>query len=157
MNNIYSSIYKSPIGNLKITADDFGLLSINICSDTKKNNSSNIAINNCIALMDKYFDGNNVDFSGIIISENIMGTEFQKKVWLALRKIKYGNTSSYSAIASQIGCNKGYQAVGNAIGMNPILIIIPCHRIIAKTGNISGFSAGIEIKRFLLKLENIKI
>ena len=84
----------------------------------------------------------------------LKGTEFQLKVWNALLKIKTGSLSSYSKIATAIGYPKAQRAVGTAIGRNPVLYIIPCHRVIAQNGKISGFYWGIEKKLELLNAEN---
>lgn len=84
------------------------------------------------------------------------GTEFQRSVWDALLKIPKGQTSTYSAIAKEIGRPNSYRAVGNAVGKNPISYLIPCHRVIRADGRLGGFSGGIEIKKILLKNELIK-
>lgn len=82
-----------------------------------------------------------------------IGTTFQKDVWNASMKIPYGETRTYQQIAEMIQRPKAVRAVGSAIGANPLLMIIPCHRIIAKNGGLSGFRAGLDMKRFLLELE----
>ncbi|MFN2353972.1 MAG: methylated-DNA--[protein]-cysteine S-methyltransferase [Desulfopila sp.] len=81
------------------------------------------------------------------------GTPFQRRVWQALLEIPHGTTISYGELARRIGCSKGCRAVGNANGKNPLVIIQPCHRVIAANGAIGGFSSGIERKKFLLELE----
>lgn len=83
------------------------------------------------------------------------GTPFQKEVWNVLRQIPYGQTASYGEIAAQIGRPRAVRAVGQAIGRNPCLVAIPCHRVLGKDGSLTGFSAGMELKRRLLRLENI--
>lgn len=82
------------------------------------------------------------------------GTEFQQKVWRAIANLSYGQKVSYSDIAQFLGLPKSVRAVASAIGKNPIGIIVPCHRIIAKSGDLAGYAGGIEIKRKLLLLEN---
>ena len=82
-----------------------------------------------------------------------MGTDFQKKVWLALLTIPFGETRSYSEIATQIGNEKAVRAVGAANGRNPISIIAPCHRVIGVSGDLRGFAGGIEAKKTLLAIE----
>ena len=82
------------------------------------------------------------------------GTEFQQRVWNALKTIPYGKTVSYKDIAIAIGNEKSCRAVGMANNRNPISIIIPCHRVIGKNGKMVGYGGGIEIKEYLLKLEN---
>ena len=83
----------------------------------------------------------------------IEGTEFQKKVWEALREIPYGETRTYKWLAEKIGNPHAFRAVGNALGKNPIPIIFPCHRVIETDGAIGGYSSGIEMKRRLLEIE----
>ena len=82
------------------------------------------------------------------------GTKFQHEVWNALKEIPYGKTVSYKDIALAVGNEKASRAVGMANNRNPISIIIPCHRVIGKNGNLVGYGGGIEIKEYLLKLEN---
>lgn len=81
------------------------------------------------------------------------GTEFERKVWRALRQIPYGETRTYKWLAGVIGKPAASRAVGNALGKNPIPIIFPCHRVIESDGSIGGYSSGIEIKRRLLEIE----
>jgi O-6-methylguanine DNA methyltransferase len=83
------------------------------------------------------------------------GTEFQRNVWSALRKISCGKTKSYSEIAASVGKPKGARAIGNACGANPIPLLIPCHRVLASGGKLGGFSSGLDWKRKLLQRENI--
>lgn len=82
------------------------------------------------------------------------GTDFQLSVWQALQKIPYGETFNYGEIAQAIGNPKASRAVGAANGVNPIPVIIPCHRVIGSTGKLTGFGGGIETKLFLLELES---
>lgn len=81
-------------------------------------------------------------------------TDFHQSVWAALLHIPYGRTSSYSAIAEAIGRPDAVRAVGMANGYNPIAIIVPCHRVIAKSGHLQGYFYGLDVKRQLLELEN---
>lgn len=98
----------------------------------------------------EYLEGKRTGFD-IPISPN--GTDFQKKVWKCLEKIPYGKTKSYQDIATLIGNPKACRAVGLANHYNPIMIIIPCHRVIGKNGNMVGYACGLEIKKYLLHLE----
>lgn len=84
---------------------------------------------------------------------DLRGTPFQRKVWLQLARIPYGETRSYKDIAKAIGHPKGFRAVGNANGSNPIPIILPCHRVIESNGGLGGFGHGIKVKRQLLDFE----
>lgn len=81
------------------------------------------------------------------------GTPFQREVWQALRKIPYGETCSYSDIAAEIGRPAAVRAVGAAIGANPLLITVPCHRVVGKSGGLTGYRGGLEMKTRLLELE----
>ncbi len=82
-----------------------------------------------------------------------MGTEFQTKIWNNLLTIPYGETNSYKDVASGIGQEKATRAVGNANNKNPILIFIPCHRVVGSDGKLVGYAGGIEVKKHLLTLE----
>ena len=97
-----------------------------------------------------YFAG---DLQVFDLPLELIGTEFQKKVWSALVTIPYGETRSYTEIAAQIGAPRAVRAVGAANGRNPIPIIVPCHRVIGASGSLVGFGGGLEWKRLLLDLE----
>ncbi len=83
-------------------------------------------------------------------------TSFQRQVWQITRLIPYGETRSYSWLAEQLGKAGAVRAVGQALGRNPLPIIIPCHRVVAKDGQLGGYTGGVEIKRYLLNLEALK-
>jgi len=102
-----------------------------------------------------YFD-NQIDQFHVSLDFDHWGTPFQREVWLALLKIPLGCTLSYSEIASQINRPQSTRAVGSAIGKNPISIFIPCHRVIAKSGSLTGYAGGVHRKEFLLNLETPK-
>jgi methylated-DNA-[protein]-cysteine S-methyltransferase len=97
-----------------------------------------------------YFAGELRDFD---LPLEIVGTEFQKRVWNTLRNIPYGQTWSYSQLAGEIGAPRAVRAVGAANGRNPIPIIVPCHRVIGASGQLVGFGGGLGWKRLLLELE----
>jgi O-6-methylguanine DNA methyltransferase len=88
---------------------------------------------------------------------DLAGTDFQKSVWRALRKISSGKTKSYGEIARAIGKPKAVRAVGGACGANPVPVLIPCHRVLAADGKIGGFSGGLDWKRRLLAREGVKV
>lgn len=100
--------------------------------------------------LDEYFQGKRNTFD---LPLNPSGTTFQKKVWNALCNIPYGETRSYQEIAIAIDCPKGCRAVGLANNKNPIVILIPCHRVIGKNGSLVGYALGLEMKQHLLDLE----
>ncbi|MGX7069495.1 methylated-DNA--[protein]-cysteine S-methyltransferase [Gemella bergeri] len=95
---------------------------------------------------------NQKEISNIKIPE---GTEFQKLVWAAVRSIPYGETRTYSDIARQLDKPKAVRAVATAIGENPLLIFIPCHRVLGKNGNLCGYRGGLELKQKLLEMEKV--
>ena len=102
-----------------------------------------------------YFSGNRVDFPDEL---DLSGaTPFQRSVWQTARLIPYGQTRSYAWLAGQAGSPGAARAVGQALGRNPLPIIIPCHRVLASNGGLGGFSGGLEMKRFLLNLEKAVI
>ena len=86
----------------------------------------------------------------------LIGTSFQKRVWEILLNINYGETLNYEDIAIKLGNKNKVRAVGNAVGKNPILIKVPCHRVIKKNGELGGFSSGIDVKLKLHEIEGIK-
>ncbi|MDR0883250.1 MAG: methylated-DNA--[protein]-cysteine S-methyltransferase [Oscillospiraceae bacterium] len=86
-----------------------------------------------------------------------VGTVFQQKVWAAMRAIPYGQTASYAQLAQNIGHPKAVRAVGSACGKNPLVIFIPCHRVVRTDGGLGGFSSGLERKKSLHNIENISI
>lgn len=98
----------------------------------------------------EYFHGNRTVFD---FPMDLSGTPFQKEVWAALVEIPYGTTVSYGEVAAKIGRPKAVRAVGQAVGKNPCMIAVPCHRVIGKDGSLTGFSVGLDWKRYLLGLE----
>ena len=105
-----------------------------------------------MAEMVEYFEGRRQKFDFAMAPA---GTEFQQQVWKALLEIPFGQTLSYSQVAEQIGRPKASRAVGSAVGANPILIAVPCHRVIRGDGGLGGFSAGLPNKIILHELEGI--
>src|ERR1039458_4714647 len=97
-----------------------------------------------------YLAGELRDFD---LTLDMQGTEFQRRVWRELRNIPYGETRSYSFVATTIGAPKAVRAVGAANGRNPIPIVVPCHRVIGAGGSLVGYGGGLPLKRFLLDLE----
>lgn len=101
----------------------------------------------------EYFKGQRKSFQLPLRPE---GTPFQQKVWDALCQIPYGQTKSYSEIAALCGNPKACRAVGGACHNNPLLILIPCHRVLGKNGSLTGFGSGLSVKEYLLRLEKEK-
>ncbi len=105
-------------------------------------------------MLEKYFSGHCVDFK--LLPLDVAGSVFEKKVWAEMKKISYGHSKSYGAIAARLGIPKGARAVGNACGKNPVPIIIPCHRVLKGDGSIGGYTGGVGIKKRLLEIEGIR-
>jgi len=110
---------------------------------------------NLVERLMAYFSGHRVAFPDEL--DLSIATPFQREVWEAARLISYGETRSYAWVAEQMGKPKAVRAVGQALGKNPLPIIIPCHRVIASDGKLGGFSEGLEMKRFLLRLETATV
>ena len=150
-----SIYYKSPIGWLELKFNDDKLTSIHIDGvETKATPIENMSSvqTDVIKQLENYFKGNLQDFD--IEIEFLKGTEFEQAVWKQLCTIPYGKLISYSDLAYQIGKSKGAsQAVGKAVGNNPIGVIVPCHRVVGKNGKLTGFAWGLDRKAFLLELE----
>lgn len=114
-----------------------------IIQDREKNFQSIVQIK-------EYLEGHRQQFT---LKLHPLGTVFQQKVWQALLNIPYGETNSYSEIAQKVGCAKGQRAIGMANNKNPLGIVVPCHRVIGKNGDLTGYAGGLEIKTMLLELE----
>lgn len=101
-----------------------------------------------------YFAGERTDFELPLAP---VGTPFQKQVWEALSTIGHGQTCSYGQLAAQLGRPTASRAVAQAIGRNPLGIVLPCHRVIGSDGSLTGYASGLERKRFLLQLEGVPV
>jgi methylated-DNA-[protein]-cysteine S-methyltransferase len=101
-----------------------------------------------------YFQGKLRTFS---LPLHMQGTPFQQQVWAALQQVPFGQTRSYADLAASIGNPRAVRAVGRANGANPVPVIVPCHRIIGKSGKLVGYAGGLEIKQMLLELEGITL
>lgn len=144
-----NSIIKTPIGNIEITEDNGKIISI------KKTEKNIISTDNKILLqaekeLEEYFDGKRKKFT---LPLDLRGTDFQLRVWNVLRGIPYGETRSYKEVALAAGNEKASRAVGMANNKNPILIVVPCHRVIGSNGAMTGFACGLDVKKKLLELE----
>lgn len=148
---------KSPIGLLKITASDTAVTAVErIISaeegqvEMEDKTIENPFIRQCREELQEYFTGRRHSFDVPLAPS---GTSFQQCVWNALCQIPYGQTRTYGEIAKMAGNPKASRAVGMANHRNPILILIPCHRVIGADGSLTGYAAGLEIKKYLLQLE----
>ncbi len=104
--------------------------------------------------LQEYFAGRRREFTFRV---ELRGTDFQKRCWNALLRIPYGETRSYAQIAREVGCPRGFRAVGMANHDNPIAIVVPCHRVLASDGTLGGYGGGLDLKRRLLELEGISL
>ena len=147
---MYQLYYKSPMGKIKIEADEKKVIAIKFTDCAQVVDKPNEITKGCEKQLEEYFLGKRKIFE---ISFALEGTEFQKKVWSEVDKIPYGKTVSYKEIAKKIGNEKAFRAVGTAIGKNPIAIIVPCHRVIGSNGKMTGYAYGFEKKVRLLELE----
>ena len=157
----YLTNYSSPIGEMVIISDGDAINRVSfinqryfkstISDEISKDEDLEI-ISKAKSYLDDYFNGLNpqVDFK-----LNPHGTDFRLNVWKILSEIPYGETTTYGEIARRISPTMAAQAVGGAVGANPIAIIIPCHRVIGKNGDLTGYAAGLDKKLELLKLEGV--
>lgn len=147
---MYTRYYQSPLGLLKIVANELGILEVSFAKE-RSTESSNHHVNKCLKQLDEYFLGKRKSFE---LSLFLEGTEFRKRVWQELMNIPYGELWSYKDIAIKVNNPRGCQAVGGANKNNPIGIIIPCHRVIGKSGELVGYNGGLDKKEWLINHEN---
>lgn len=153
----------SPVGTLYLSEEDGFVVRI----DTKppsealstsvergRTDAPNYALEAAVIQLQEYFQKKRETFDFPMKAE---GTAFQTRVWEALKTIPYGETISYEELAERAGTPKGMRAVGNANGKNPLMIVVPCHRVVRKSGALGGYTGGVGIKEALLHLENAKI
>ena len=146
----------SPIGKLFLAGDQDGLRYLNFPKEKRPVDPQHGWIEmpafftSVVAELKEYFAGKRQDFS---VDINPEGTDFQLSVWHALQKVPYGKTVSYGELAERVGNPKASRAVGAANGANPIPIIIPCHRVIGASGDLTGFGGGLDVKQYLLEHE----
>lgn len=152
--------YRFPIGWVRIEEDEDGYIT-RLCVEQEKQPQKYGAAMDMLdeetPLMLKareqlmeYFSGWRKSFDLPIKPE---GTDFQKRVWAELVKIPYGETRSYKQVAESMGSPRSSRAIGGASNKNPIMILIPCHRVVGADGSLTGFAAGVEVKKQLLDLE----
>lgn len=162
---IYQAIFASPLGDISIQSDGKHVTALYFVGQRYDGTLEQGASKSLEALplwktietyLTRYFKGEKPDPQKIPLAPQ--GTAFQKRVWQKLLAIPYGEVTTYGAIAAEIAQETGKphfsaQAVGNAVGRNPISIIIPCHRVIGKDGSLTGYAGGIERKKWLLERE----
>ncbi|MCI9677690.1 MAG: methylated-DNA--[protein]-cysteine S-methyltransferase [Oscillospiraceae bacterium] len=147
---MFEHVIQSPVGPLTLTGTEDALTRLSFGGGQAGAGSPSPALELAARELEEYFAGVRREFTVPLAP---VGTAFQLAVWSALREIPYGATASYRDIAVRLGKPGGAVAVGQANSRNPIPIIIPCHRIIGAGGQLVGYTGGLEIKRFLLRLE----
>lgn len=146
---------QSPIGWLRLCEEDGALCLIAKAEGPYAETQEESALlREASAQLEAYFAGDRQEFSIPIAP---CGTAFENAVWQALKEIPFGQTRTYAQIAARIGKPSAARAVGHACGRNPILVMIPCHRVVGSDGRLTGFAAGLAAKRTLLSLEGINI
>jgi methylated-DNA-[protein]-cysteine S-methyltransferase len=149
---------KSPVGKLKLVASSKALVAVlweqeppnRVKLDKMNLDPQYSVLIEAERQISEYFAGERIRFD---LPLQLDGTEFQKKVWQALREIPFGKTKSYQDLARAVGSPEASRAVGAANGKNPLSIVVPCHRVVAANGALTGFAGGLETKAALLALE----
>jgi methylated-DNA-[protein]-cysteine S-methyltransferase len=145
------TVVDSPIGPLGLVASDVGLQGVLFDGRRIRAEGPSAVLDETVAQLDAYFDG---ELSTFDLPLALDGTDFQRRCWLALASIPYGQTVSYGEQARRLGLGPdAARAVGAANGQNPLPLVLPCHRVIGADGSLTGFGGGLETKRFLLEHE----
>jgi methylated-DNA-[protein]-cysteine S-methyltransferase len=146
-----STVVDSPIGPLGLIASEAELQSVLFNGRRVRSEGSSPVLDEAARQLEAYFNGDLVTFD---LPLEVHGTEFNRRCWLALASIPYGQTVSYGEQARRLGLgNDAARAVGAANGRNPLPIVLPCHRVIGADGSLTGFGGGLHVKRFLLEHE----
>jgi len=149
--SLFYDIFESPVGPLYLIFSGKLLAGISFNKPPHIPFRKNPVSKNFIKEIEDYFHGTRRDFTQKI--KFLKGTDFEKKVWLCLKDIPFGETRTYKWVAEKIGDPLAARAVGQALSRNPIPIVLPCHRVIESDGSIGGYSSGVNIKRRLLEME----
>ena len=145
------TVVDSPIGPLGLVASDEGLQAVLFHAHRVRPEGGSPVLDEAARQLEAYFGGDLVDFD---LPLELHGTEFQRRCWLALATIPYGQTVSYGEQARRLGlASDRARAVGAANGQNPLPIVLPCHRVVGADGSLTGFGGGLHVKRFLLEHE----
>ncbi len=140
----------SPAGRLMLQARDGILCRIEFAAGDERADDDDQVLDEAQRQLAQYFAGERKAFD-LPLEQN--GTAFERAVWARLNEIPFGETQTYGQIAAALGKPKASRAVGGACSRNPLLIVVPCHRVIAGTGKLAGFAAGVAVKRALLEHE----
>lgn len=161
MTRTAAKIYDSPLGALLLAADGEGLTALDFLKVPPASlpAGTNAALRSAIRWLDVYFSGRDPGFTPPL---HLNGTPFRLAVWRLLLDIPYGETTTYGTLAKTIsarrdGAPMSAQAVGGAVGHNPVALIVPCHRVVGTDGSLTGYASGLEKKTKLLSLEGIRI
>ena len=158
----YTTYYSSPLGKIILVSDGAALTELDFAEDIPAASGEHVqkdlpVFEEVSRWLDVYFAGRD---PGTLPPLAPHGTAFQQAVWKILRGIPYGTTTTYGGIAAHIAAARGgrmsAQAVGGAVGRNPISILIPCHRVIGADGSLTGYAGGLDKKEALLRLEGVR-
>ena len=145
-----TGLYHSPLGDIVLTSDGSALTELRFAEATNREPAQDIpSLADACRWLDLYFSGCMPNFTPRLAP---LGTPFQLSVWRELLTIPYGQTTSYGFVAKRLLCHSA-QAVGGAVGRNPIALIIPCHRVIGSDGHLTGYAYGLDRKQWLLSHE----
>ena len=164
--SLIKELYSSPIGIMEVISTNNGIISINFSSLSKANDFKLVSASDSNASdndnhtyseetsiqLDEYFAGKRWSFN---LKLDLQGTDFQKKVWQAMLEIPHGQTLTYGEIARKIGKPGSARAVGMACNKNPLLVIVPCHRVVGANGALTGYAGGLLKKQWLLTHEKV--
>ncbi|MEL6916537.1 MAG: methylated-DNA--[protein]-cysteine S-methyltransferase [Bacteroidota bacterium] len=143
---------QTPLGVAKLEGNENGLAAITVLNNDEIISATIPEVmEDAVYQLQEYFEGRRQSFS---LSLNPQGTDFQKKVWVALQEIPYGKTLSYLELSKKLGDVKAIRAVAAANGKNPLWIVIPCHRVIGSDGSLTGYAGGLHRKKWLLEHES---
>jgi methylated-DNA-[protein]-cysteine S-methyltransferase len=147
-------VINSPIGNIRIVESENILFELGFTSEKTTDIPDSEFLKSVVKQVNEYFNKEREEFDLTLAPE---GTPFQQKVWEELFKVPYGTTITYQELANRLGDPKSIRAAASANGKNPIAIMIPCHRVIGSSGEMTGYAGGIERKKALLKLEGADV
>lgn len=147
---IRHAFYNFEFGILKISYIESAVIGIRIVAKINEEDVHSEISDTAYEQICEYIAGRRKSFD---LPYELYGTEFQKRVWTELCRIPYGETRTYKQIAEAVGNPESSRAVGSANGKNPIMIIVPCHRVIGTNGNLTGYAGGLELKKALLDIE----
>ncbi len=144
------SIISSPFGNILLESREGCLSCLRFTDEQTDGEIFDQVLLSAKEQLEEYFAGKRKNFDMPI---GLGGTEFQRKVWMEVAKIPFGQTTTYMKLSQKLGNPAAIRAVGAAIGANPILVILPCHRILGSDGSLTGYAGGLDRKKALLELE----